>query len=351
MLEKIKFVSLGSDSSPVYGRSYYYKVLEILRKYWAPMLVITVCKDRRGLNKVMDGVYFYCVPSLFHYLLLALGLFRKVRSKAVISQDPFFYGLMGRIIKSKDVKHFVSLHSDFFFNPYWKKYRIINPFLLLLGRYILKRADFIRLVYPKKELEILYGEKVLYLPSDYVDTSKFKEKPGEKEYDFIFAGRLHHQKNIDYLVSLFSHFSKRYPYYKGAIAGDGEKKEKIKVYKLVREHKNIKYLGFVKDIHELYAKSKVLVLTSPSEGAPRAVAEAITSSCLILAPPVGKIKDMLSKNPSCGEFVTFNLDRDIEKLRDIISNYTTRKIKCLTKEEKWESKIRKYAEEYLRRID
>lgn len=71
----------------------------------------------------------------------------KIENCLITTQDPFFSGFLGYLLKRKfDLKLHVQLHSDFFGSKYFRKESSFNRFRYFLGKFVLKKADSFRVV-------------------------------------------------------------------------------------------------------------------------------------------------------------------------------------------------------------
>ncbi len=338
----LKVVMISSEWRGIESQSYFRKVIDIVSKYWKPLLILAPCPREKGLVKIKDGVWYYCFPSFRNYFLFALSR-HKIKSKLVIAQDPFWYGTMALLLKHPFSKLIVELHSQYFFNKKWLKYRLRNIIYHIIGRKILKKADYIRTVYYDKKLFNKYEDKILYVPSNYTDTSIFKPKSINKKYDVIYVGRLHPQKNIEYLVNILKKLKEKG--YKCAVIGKGNRKYKVMVKKT-----GCDYFEYVEDLTSLYNQSKLLIIVSHDEGGPRVAYEAITSGCLVVTTPTGKIKEDLEKYQECGELLTGkDISKDIIIISHVLRKYEKRWYSCykkIKKELNFDKQVKYYGKIY-----
>jgi len=152
-------------------------------------------------------------------------------------------------------------------------------------------------------------EKIIYIPSLYIDLEIFKPMNLPKEYDLIFIGRLEKNKGLDLLLEAFQILNTKYLIHnlRLLIVGDGPERKNLEF--LFRQSfsrqanikdnefkKNVIMRGYVKDqreIAELINKSKILVMPSYNEGGPRVVVEAMACGVPVLATSVGIVPDII----------------------------------------------------------
>ena len=120
------------------------------------------------------------------------------------------------------------------------------------------------------------------------------------------------------------------------------KGEKEKIYtniKLIKKkHKNILFLGYVKNINSLFNAASIVCLPSYREGFPKALIEACASGCAVVATNVPGCKDAIKNNYN-------GLLCDVKNYSD-----TARKVEKLILDEKkrknFSRNSRKLAEKY-----
>ena len=319
---KYNVVMLTSDDSAINKDSYFRKYLLYWQKKWGRVLILSPSKQGlRGFYKVGKGVWYYYFPSLFNFFLFCLS-FHKINTKVFLSMDPYIYGFFSILLRYKPAKLIVEMHSHNLFNLMWVKYRKRHIFYHILAtKYTLKKADAIRMVYYDSKVMSLYKGKVYFIPSNYLDKSVFKPEIGSKEFDVIYVGRLHPQKNIDYLCDIFSLLKKR-----GItclVVGKGEKKYEMEIKKTGCTH--LKWVS-QEELVKLYQKSKVLVSVSYGEGGPRVAYEALTSGCLVASTPTGLIYDTLKHHPDCGVILCgIHVEEDVSKIIRLVKEYNKKR--------------------------
>ena len=107
-----------------------------------------------------------------------------------------------------------------------------------------------------------------------------------------FVGRLTHIKRPDRLLDIAAAMVARDVPIRFLVAGEGElfesSKERAQVEKLP-----ITFLGWRKDVDELFAASDIAILTSDNEGIPLTLIQAAQAGLPIIAPGVGSISDIV----------------------------------------------------------
>lgn len=127
-----------------------------------------------------------------------------------------------------------------------------------------------------------------------VDTARFPEAHGEREYDIVFLGRVVPVKQPEHLLEVISRAVQRRTSLRAVIAGDGfllpvikEKAAQMGV------DRNIEFAGHVEIVEDLLLRSKVFLLTSKSEGLSIALAEAMMAGAVPVVADVGDLGELV----------------------------------------------------------
>jgi glycosyltransferase involved in cell wall biosynthesis len=137
---------------------------------------------------------------------------------------------------------------------------------------------------------------VLY---NVVDENELIEKVNQDalEYDFdcVYLGRFTYQKNPQRLIEIVSKVVKRLPDVKIAFIGSGDLLMEAK--ELVEERgigNHVTFTGFLNNPYKLLKASKVMIMSSRTEGTPMVVLEAMLLGVPVVATPVDGIKEIIT---------------------------------------------------------
>jgi len=198
-----------------------------------------------------------------------------------------------------------------------------NPIKGLLLRHIIKKAYQIN-VPGSESLNFWHSmgvRRVLILHST-IDTTKFVPNNCEKEYDFIYIGRLEKYKGVQYIIESFSYIVQKYPETKLCIVGYGsyeiELKRLIQTFNLAN---NVILYSFQLDTYSFYLKSKIFVMASETEGLPCALMEAMSCELLCISSLVGNIGDVLKDGITGFTFSPGNISKLKELMIMSLENY------------------------------
>ena len=128
--------------------------------------------------------YFF----LFDALKIAKRIFKKHQIDLVLSQDPFITGLVAYLIKIRYRCAFlIHFHGDFWQNRYWLNEKWYNPILLSLSKFLVKRADGIRVMSSRIKQKLIkdgISKDKIRVISTPVNLEKFANYDPEKVRSF-----------------------------------------------------------------------------------------------------------------------------------------------------------------------
>ena len=161
-------------------------------KYVDKIFSITHSPKKLGLKnkKLSEQVEIFPTSSikphffLFDALKIARVIFVNHKIDLVLTQDPFITGLVGYILKKRyGCSFLIHFHGDFWQNKYWLKEKWYNPILLLLSKFLVRKADGIRVVSSGiKDKLVKKGideNKIRVIPTP-VDLEKFRNYDQKK---------------------------------------------------------------------------------------------------------------------------------------------------------------------------
>ena len=105
----------------------------------------------------------------------------------------------------------------------------------------------------------------------------------ERKNQIVYIGRLHKEKGVDVLIEAFATITNRKDW-KLILAGAGiHKNYFVEQVKSLCEEDNIIFVGKVKEVDKLLAKSKIFGFTSHGEGFPNALLEAMCAGVPVVS--------------------------------------------------------------------
>lgn len=293
-------------------------------------------------EEIIEGVHVHRLPYWFRLsfntfiwpslLWKFKGKFDVVHTHVSGHAYILFAGILCKI---KGAKHIHTTHcpwTDTSFRP-----AIVKPFLFLndlfFNRFSFGLIDRIIAITPW-EIEILKKyikeeDKIKTIPNgtDKIFFIKVKKNNFRKKYKItqkrlvLFFGRLNPTKGPEMLAKTAINITKKRKDIAFIWIGPDEGKAE-EVRELIKDYKNMKYIGPLKDkkeIAKMYQASDVYVMPSYREGLPLTLFEAMASELPIVASPVNGVPYEM-KEPENGFFSDYgdieSIERNILKVLD-----------------------------------
>ncbi len=159
----------------------------------------------------------------------------------------------------------------------------------LLARFLLKRADMIRVVSERLKREISTRAYVLPVYTQIPSQPPLYKGGGEGgDFVFLTVGRLVPVKNIQLQIRALARVVKEFPNVRLVIVGDGPEHENLKrKTKSEKVEEKIRFEGRQENLERYYQDADVFLLTSNSEGWGVVVTEAAAYGLPIIMTDVG----------------------------------------------------------------
>ncbi len=278
--------------------------------------VIVLNKNDNPFKKTKIGNNVYLHPTnsknkLRYFsdaIKMAVNIDELQKIDLVTSQDSSEIGLIGWLISRKiKAKLELQIHTDLF-NKYFIKHSFSNFFRSLLARFLLPKADHIRVVskriknsLPKRVQEKNITVIPVFTSSSFVKAFKpifsLKEKYPQFKFIMLTMSRLEKEKNLSLIVSAMRDVVKVFPKTGLIVVGSGSQRKNLR--KLARRsglEKNIVFKKWTDDPFSHYKTVDLFLSTSNYEGYGLSLVEAILSYCPILTTKVGIVGEVLSGN-------------------------------------------------------
>lgn len=345
MAKLLMITGLGSAEDLVSGKKgAFYNTLEEFSKYWERIDIIVpkISNLKSETLNTEDGlilfgnvyVHISSWPLIFHpiwFLKKGIQIYKEQKFDLMTVHEfpPFYNGIGARLLWCKiKVPYVLEIHHV---PGYPKSANLKEKMYLNLMKWFIRfdasKAVAIRVVNKKQTPEFLIKagisqNKIVYIPSMYIDVEVFKPLNLTKEYDLIFIGRLVENKGVNLFFDAVQRIIICNPQLKTIIVGDGPLKDylKSKINRL-KLQKNILLYGWAKDsfeIAELINRSKILIMSSYNEGGPRVVLEAMACGIPVLATNVGLIPDFAGNNVV--KIVDWDAEDIAKKVEDLLGN-------------------------------
>lgn len=217
----------------------------------------------------------------------------------VTTQDPFETGMVGYWLKRRFGVHLtIQEHADAFSLDFWKKESFGNQVRFLVGKYLIKKADVIRVVSARiaKTIRTMYPCSTITMLPVAVDPTPFLasvsnvHKNHSNEFWFLSVARFVPQKNIPLLIRAFAAAYRENPKLRLRIVGMGPEQGRIEtdIQKFFpTDAVPILIESWSSDVSSLMQEADAFVLSSNYEGWARVLIEAILARLPIVTTAVG----------------------------------------------------------------
>lgn len=278
----------------------------------AERLFIVVLSKKLVKDQVLDISHNVKVYARSFWGAWRLGkLFRNDNISLITAQDPFETGLIGYwAVRDLKAKLQLQIHTDFL-SQYFIKESLKNRFRVLLAKWLLPKANSVRVVSERIRSSLTaYGLQLMaitVLPI-FVDVQKIQSAPitvdlhkKYPQFDFIIlvASRLTKEKNIFLAIKATSEVIKINPKVGLIIVGDGPEESSLRLE--TRNSKletNIIFEPWINDLPSYCKTADVFLNTSNYEGYGRTLIEAAAAGCPIITTDVGLVGDIINKDNS-----------------------------------------------------
>ncbi|MBI4779173.1 glycosyltransferase family 4 protein, partial [Candidatus Falkowbacteria bacterium] len=217
----------------------------------------------------------------------------------IFTQDPFETGLAGAVIaKIYKIKLQLQIHTDVF-SPYFKLESLANGLRVVLGKFLIRKADGFRVVSRRiKESLVKLNvsvEKVFILPI-FTDVEKIavspisvdlKKKYPRFNFIILMVCRLSREKNIPLAIDVVADIAKNHHGIGLVIVGSGREREKIIELGKQKLGDKLVLEEWTNNPASYYKSADLFLLTSNYEGWGLSVVEAMASNCPVVMTDVG----------------------------------------------------------------
>lgn len=221
-----------------------------------------------------------------------------------------------------DILHSHGFKSDFYAWFLRKTYRVKlvttahgwNPTTLRerlffsFDKMILRYFDSIVVVNERQKDHLISKgipkEKIIVV-HNAIDTNKFRTNPARisrsPTIDFCkdsfvigYIGRLSQEKGVDKLINSVFLLTNNHKNIRLFIIGDGPERSSLEAYsKKLGLQEYVVFIGYIKDIENIYMNLDLLVLPSLTEGLPNVVLEALSFGVPVVATNVGGLPEII----------------------------------------------------------
>ncbi len=232
----------------------------------------------------------------------------KEKFDLVTSQDPFETGVIAwRLARRLGAKLELQIHTDIG-SPYFWRESIKNKIRFLLAKFLLPKADQIRVV-SKRIRDFLISNfqfpisKIIVKPI-FIEVEKIKKTPitvdlhqkySQFEKIILMASRLTREKNIGLAIEAIREIIKSKPRTGLVIVGSGQESEKLKAKSAkLNLEKNVIFEPWIdqETLYSYYKTADLFLVTSLYEGYGMTLVEALAAGCPIVSTDIGVAREM-----------------------------------------------------------
>jgi glycosyltransferase involved in cell wall biosynthesis len=315
-LPRRNLLMLSGDNSVARGHdSTFYQMLQRFADYWNQIDVLCPGAPDASLQRIHERVFVHPSPwaKLFHpQFIVRKGreLFAERQYSLIISHD---YGLFlngtgaRRLAQRPPIPYISEIHHvEGYPRAVNNRERLYRWLAMRYIRRVWRHAAAIRTV-NRVELPNLLRElgvppeKILALPSLYVDLDTFRPMPDQaREYDVIFVGRLVANKGIFTLLDAIGRVQVTHPEVRLGILGRGPLQTAIETrIEALGLNDHVTIIPRVENaaaLAQFYNRAGMLICASTSEGGPRVTVEAMACAVPIISTPVGIMPELIEDN-------------------------------------------------------
>lgn len=252
--------------------------------------------------------FFY----IFDAIKIARHLLKQVPGEWVISaQDPFETGLAACWLAWRHKLPFqIQIHTDFL-SPYFARQSILNRVRVWLARFVLPRANQIRVVSERIKHSIIQaGIKTKSVPvvlPIVINQSVSQSVRGNLKAEYLqfskiilLVSRLEPEKNVGLAIKVFKQIAEDYPQVGMVIAGSGSEEDKLKnLAGQLELNDKVIFVGQQNSLEVFYAGANVLLSPSNYEGYGLVLAEARLAGLPVVSTDVGIAQELVGSEFVC----------------------------------------------------
>jgi len=260
------------------------------------LFILIPASEKKEIN-LSDTVHIFStggnrIQQYFRLKKMGLELIRKYDIKSITTQDPFFLGKIGWWLKKKTGSTLeVQVHGDFFGSDYYQA-TIFWKIKIFLAKFVLRRADSVRTVGERVKQSLLKigleARKILVKPIMLNAESTSAPVFTQERSNFVWAGRMEPEKNLLFLIDVFSQVVRHKPDVQLVLVGEGSEKASLqKKVKQLKLENNIKFVSWLPNPIGYIKNAQALLLPSLTESYGAVAMEANASGTSIIMNDVG----------------------------------------------------------------
>ncbi len=214
-------------------------------------------------------------------------------------QSPFEFGVIGLIVRWRTKLPLeVQVHGDFYSSSYWRSESFLNRIRGVIGLYVLRRADRVRVVSERIKRSLVSkgvaAERIVVLPinSDIAQFYTATPTPlwsADGSLTIISVGRFSREKNLPLLIRAFHTVHAEFPQTRLVLVGEGGEASHLRTLIATLWPKNspVSLHPWQHSIASVMRAADIYVLSSDYEGYAMVLPEAMAAGLAIVTTDVG----------------------------------------------------------------
>ena len=244
------------------------------------------------LRKKSNSKFINLIKSFF----LSKVIFRKINKLNIIKQNQLMGSWVSILFKLKYKKplYIRTGYDMFLFSLKDQKsiFKILLYYLLTQFTFLFSDLYTVTSASDYKFLNrfFIFKRKKLAIRYNWVESNNYKNLSDRSSKEILSVGRLEKQKNYQHLIKSIAETD-----FTLHIVGEGKEREIIE--SLAKKLSvNIKFLGILnnKELMNLYSNYKYFISTSNFEGNPKALLEAMSSGCIVIARDIPNNREIIN---------------------------------------------------------
>lgn len=300
------------------------KAKKIIKK---KKIIFSKFNFKPGKGNVIIEIY-YTIKLLYNLHLFKPDLVHGISVKGIIHSSVYAF-----LFKPKKLILYITGMGYFFTNKLNFYEKILKTLILKIIKYILHLNKSVLILENNDDLNFFVNQqkipikKILKLPGAGVDLKKFDYFEKKKKNIILFPARVLKEKGIEEFYKAAKKLSLKFKNWLFLVAGtiDYKKNNRNSKIQLFKNTKQIKFLGYMEEMHKLFNKSSIVCLPSYREGFPKSLIEASASGCAIVTTNVPGCRQAVNKNKNAFLVKPKNYEMLAQNLEKLILNKKLRK--------------------------
>jgi glycosyltransferase involved in cell wall biosynthesis len=338
MEPKMNLLMLGGDSSVAQGREgAFSQMLSRFSAYWDRIDILCPAAPDASERRLYGKVHVH--PSRRSKILqpwfirqTGRALMNERRYDLITSHDfGFFYNGLGAAWLHRDsgVPYVSEIHHvEGYPRAVTHRERLYRALASPYIRWASRRVAAFRAVNRVEVPELLRrlgvpDDKILVLPSLYLDFDLFGPIDLPKHYDAVFVGRLMPNKGLFTLLDAVAQVKISRPDVRVALLGRGPLEADVRGWILALGlQRNVmlqtEHLG-AGEVARFYNSARMLICASTAEGGPRVTVEAMACGVPVISTPVGMMRELIDDGTN-GLLFQWNSSQLADRMRLLLSD-------------------------------